>query len=256
MVVFSIALWKQKRFFWDIKGERPVMPQYIKDDDTVYLYVDIDQLSNTDLVVFDSWTRIVHDMVLQYSLEHNVDLFSGELGVKNSSGKEDSMHYFRYQTRVLSAAMHSITSIGSHVAVTAHETFYEHKVKKGVATEKITKLQVASSSGKQAATMAGYFSDVLYFSKRTFPNAGIDISTNGNDYRTGGCRTMGASKNDFDNWSFIDYATAAGLNIPDPATLPPTSASFSAFTGRDYHAQKAANQQATQPAQPAGLIKV
>lgn len=231
MALFCSLLFKARSFLWDIKDERMVRPQDIRDDRN-YLDVDINRLTLNDVLVFDSWTKIASDSGISYMLQKNIDPFDG---------KKKDFDFYGYQDLVLDAILNGINCLPCHIIIIGHQQQYEHKTKRGIVTEKENRTQMISSTGKHAGKIPAYISDLFYFEARADDTT---IYTGADDFRDGGARTIAPASKSFNTWKFKDYAAEAGIPYAKDLEWPQPQA-FQFMTGVQLKEHLAAN---TKPA--------
>ena len=219
---FLALMFRNTAFLWDMNKHDMASnnPAYINPEGD-YLFVRRDMLTPNDVVIIDSWTKLSQDCGLQYAVDNMIDPFSGDVGKKAQSGKEDSMDFYRYMDRVLDTILHGINTMNSHVIIIGHQQFYEHEVKEGIVKVKKNRLQVVSSTGKHGAKLPGAVSDVLWFEpKQDSDPTKLTTTIHGEagEWRDGGGRTIPPLAYDFKNFKWIDFCNTG--QIPLPSVVP------------------------------------
>ncbi len=235
MALFCSLLFKKQQFLWDMINETQVANPHSVNPAGVYLDVSLGNLNHNDVLVVDSWTKIASDSGLQYMIDNNIDPYAGD---------KKQFDYYGYQDLVLDAILQAMSCLPCHLVLIGHEQYYNHKIKEGLVTREITRLQLQSSTGKHAAKLPAYVSDLLWFESGA-STKDTNIVTSSSDYRDGGARTVPPATHQFSTWQFKDYAKLAGIEPASVEALAAGQKGFTAYSGQEIldllGASKAAN---------------
>lgn len=225
MLMFLTLMFEKQTFIYSYKLNRDIsIANAVKSPDETFLVVDLSRMTKDDVMIIDSWTQLVKDCQTQYQRDNGIDPFEGLLHAKDEKNKYS---YFGYANLVLDNVLQGINKLPCHVIMTAHQDIYTHEFKVGALTQKVSKIQLLSSSGAQASKVPGVMGDVLWFKHdKDAKSSKIDVRPSEN--RISGGRRLGLNVYDFDgtmdSWTFKDYCEEAQVShgkIRGPEEMPP-----------------------------------
>lgn len=226
MVMFIAAMAMRGRFIWDIAAEEIIEPAYIKPE-RYYIDVDISRLTLDDVVIVDSWTRITNDTGIEYMNKNKMDPFKGAKKERDFYGNQDL---------VLDKVSTALNALPCHLITIAHENLHTAEITTGGVKQSVTRQQILSSSGANAAKIPAAYSDVLWFeaTPADYANAlgETNIHTGAGINRVGGCREIDPGIHKFSKFKFKDYLEQA--KIPTARTFErPYPDPFQFISGED-----------------------
>lgn len=170
-------------------------------------------LTPNDVLVIDSWTKLVKSLNLRYNRKNQIDITDPDANKDNWGG-------FRYAGETLDFFLNKLASLNCHVIVIGHSHVYEKYEGKGAKRElQWSKIVPVSSSGPHAFKIGAHFTDILYFYVR---GSMYRIDSSGDQDRVGGARSIEPKVWDWDKLQFSDLIEK--LHIPKPTNAPPPEA--------------------------------
>lgn len=235
MAMFIAHLLREQRFIWCLEEERAISAQHMRPE-RFYIEVDLNKLTDADVLVLDSWTRLAVDTGVQYMQQNNIDQFSG---------KKREFDHYGTQGIILDSILANVNCIPSHLVVIAHEHVSKIKIRDGAVETEITRMHVISSSSAHASKLPAALSDVLWFeakspdqNRKVGSNLGTTmIYTGSTTYRDGGARTIPPAVHEFPEWDWEAYAKASNVRIPSQAELLEPQQAFRVWQGEEFSAR-------------------
>lgn len=180
---------------------------------------DMREWGKETVVVIDTYTALVASVVRNYAFANNIDL---------ADASKPEWEGYRWCGGVLTWMLTQLQALATHtnVVVIAHATQYEKHKKDKINPNKqgpieFTRRQPVSSSGPHGMSLAGKFSDVLYFYTR---GKSSYIDSFGDEFADGGSVNMPPDTYKWEDLTFGALANAAEIVAPaklEPFVFPP-----------------------------------
>lgn len=234
---FTTAMFRHHRFLWSLDESRIIDKRHLNPshDAMWFLDVDIYKLTTDDVIIIDSWTKLVADVTAQYAAENSVDIFAGERGKKTQKGGNDAIDYFRVMDIALDAILGAMQSMPCHLILVGHQQDYEVEHKTPLGTKKANRIQVISGSGKHSAKIPAFLSDVLWFETND-GGATTTIHCGSDALRDGGGANVPPEKHQFPGWEFSSLLAATNKPAASSPRNPSQSPAFTPLTGAQIRA--------------------
>ena len=195
-----VRMMKMKNFAFDtetkkLAGLKPT---------SASIYIDINKLTSTDVLVIDSWTAFIWSLTVRYAEENGIEL-------DDLDGQD--WDFYRWGGNLANWMLGKLKTLPCHVIVIGHMTVYE----KYRGTKKNRKLvlqreQVMSISGPHGLKVGTDFSDVLKFERKQ--SGDTIILSKGNEESEGGSRLVPPRIYDWKDLQFEHLCKFAGIQLP------------------------------------------
>ena len=172
-------------------------------------HIDMRNFGRDTVVIFDSYTALVHSAARRFARDHNLDLADAE--------KTDWPGY-GWAGRLLNWMLGQMEHFPCPFILIGHETqnvirkkvLGNAKAQKNAPIERVRR-QIYSSSNPHGLGIGKNFTDIIYLAAigRTFK-----VDTRGSRDEDGGCRNIPPGLYDWDALTFQIFADAVGLSQP------------------------------------------
>lgn len=177
------------------------------EDGKEYCIFDLGSAGLETVLIIDSWTAFVEQ------------IYHAKLGIADPTEftKKERDDFYMAQD-VANVFLANLKALRCHVVVIAHAEEYAKRKADASANAQGKDaiddiyLQPVSTSRAHGRTLAGKFSDVLFFSR---PYNKTQIDAGGNDTQDGGSRLLPPGKHDPETFSLADYLELAGTTSPN-----------------------------------------
>lgn len=204
------------------------------DPDTLYTQIDFRQLGPHDVLVFDTWTAFVQQMI-------GLTVVISNPTVVPKLEWDD----FAKVRLILDNFLTNVLKLNCHVVIIAHSETYAKRKPTADPKDKpkdaigSVRLQPCSVTRAHAETMAGKFNEVFYMEIPN-PTMGTMISTKGSEDFDAGCRTVAPGIYKFDSFNLASLMPSEILEaVKDSGEF--SSPAITTRTGAEISALRAGN---------------
>lgn len=146
---------KGEKFVWDEATKRVVPVGAEWNPEHSHIAINSREMSYNDVIIFDSWTESVDQLVARFARENSIDL---------SEAAKQEWEGYRWCGALASWFLQNLKTLPCHVIVTGHS--YKYEKKKGQGKQQVTewsKIMPKSVSGNHSLSLAGQFTDIIFF---------------------------------------------------------------------------------------------
>ncbi len=200
-------------FLWDEQDkDRVIMPANRNMEHSFY-YINANKLTRNDILVVDSWTKLVKSLAWRWYKENGIDITSGE------QAKSTNWDGYRWSGEMASWMVRQLKALPCHVMVIGHKSVYEKYKNEVINGKKVSSVewqrtQIVSTSGPHGMTIASDFSDILQF---YLVGSIFKIDTTPYADADGGSRLIPPKVWRWEELQFVDICNMVGIPVPDNA---------------------------------------